>query len=199
MQATAAGRSESELQAELAKAEKQIADGEGDVLALLEERESVTRELQAVRLKKEHEDSVAYKAKLQARTDEFRKRLMPIAENVADSVGRLVWWLTRLEELERESHASEGQSYEATGIPWNFSRPVLDAIRSASPNTDWHYPDFLNAPDAKCPLPTPKIRGELLLQVGRTDIYGNPLGPDGSPATYRLPPGIGFLPHGEPR
>jgi len=182
-----------ELQARLAEIDAGLRGGSDDAEALIEERERVQRRLEAARLKKAHDDDVAYKAKLHAKSEEYRARLMPVAVAVADLTPRYWWCLSQLQELDKESFASEGEVWAETNIPHGLAATVLAAIREASQQIEWHY-DFVGNPNATNPLPTPKIRKQLMIQAGPTDIHGNRVNDDGTPASYRLPAGIAWLP-----
>ncbi|MGI8424451.1 MAG: hypothetical protein ACR2NO_10140 [Chloroflexota bacterium] len=160
---------------------------------LIEERERVQRRLEAARLKKAHDDDVAYKSMLRAKSEEYRARLMPLAVAVGDLMPRCLWYLSQLSELDKESFESEGELWAETGIPHGLAATVLAAIRETSQEVEWHY-DFVGNPNATNPLPTLKIRKQLMIQAGATDIHGNRVNPDGSPASYRLPAGIAWLP-----
>ena len=156
MQAVAE-QNEAEISARLGQINNGINRGEGDVLALLEERETVTRELQAARILKEKRETEAYRANMEAKSAEFRGRLMPVAERVADNVPRLLWDLKKLERMDLESLQGVGNvSFEEeTGIPFGFAAQLHRAIMELSIGIEWHF-DHIDAPDKTNPLPTPK-------------------------------------------
>ena len=161
----------------LARLSTLIDSGEGDIAAALEERESVKRQMEAERLRVSKAADAAYTANLQARSDEFRARLIPPAEGVADTVPRLLWWLSQLEELELEAlrgGAGNVNFSEETGIPFNFARTLREAINQASSGIEWHY-DFLDDPAKKNPLPRVKQMMVDLRGFRQTDVNGRPL------------------------
>jgi len=157
MTAAVTEQSEAELSARLGQINNGINGGEGDVLALLEERETVTRQLQAAHILKAKRADEAYRANMEAKSAEFRGRLMPVAERVADNVPRLLWDLKKLERMDLESLQGVGNvSFEEeTGIPFGFAAQLHRAIMELSIGIEWHF-DFIDDPTKKNPLPTPK-------------------------------------------
>ncbi|MGI8783382.1 MAG: hypothetical protein ACR2L2_07010 [Acidobacteriota bacterium] len=168
-------QTESDLSARLSEITTAINAGNGDLVALLEERDGIARQLEAQRIRKAVRADEAYRANIEAKGDEFRTKLIPCAEEVADLVPRLLWHLRRLESLELESLQGVGNvSFEETGMPFGFAKRAAQAIRDAAPNVEWHF-DFVSDPSARNPLPATQIERRVLLQARATDVYGNVL------------------------
>ncbi|MBA3342649.1 MAG: hypothetical protein H0T48_12555 [Gemmatimonadaceae bacterium] len=148
---------EAELSARLAEIDAGIRRGDTDVEILLEEREVTKRKLEAARILKERRADEAYLADVRAKSAEFRGRLMPVAERVADNVPRLLWDLKKLERMDLESLQGVGNVNfeEETGIPFGFAAQLHRAIMELSIGIEWHF-DHIDAPDKTNPLPTPK-------------------------------------------
>jgi hypothetical protein len=134
---------ESELQEQLANAERVIASGEGDVMAALEARESLKLQLQAAALARQQRADKAYRAKMDATTAEFLTRRDRIMRRVGDHVAGLLLALPELRELMREAHAvslPRGTTVEeCLGVPTSFADNMLQAIRREAPATQWDF------------------------------------------------------------
>ncbi len=173
----AAERSESELSSRLGVIAALIDTGEGDVVALLEEREDIQRRLEAARIAKAARADNEYRANMNAKSAEFRAKLMPVAERIADLIPRLLWDLSKLEELELAALRGGVGNVDfpaETGIPFNFARPLRDAIYQVSSGIEWHF-DFIDDESKKNPLPTPKRITLDLRGFRETDANGRPL------------------------
>jgi len=182
-----------ELQARLREVQAELDSSTGDPLALIEERDVLLKRVQAARILHERQTNAAHQEKLRANSEDYRRRLMPVAHAVADLVPRLLWELRQLERFEKECFEQFGHVWEETKIPHNFAGPVADAINQASRTVEWDW-TFVSDPQCKNELPTPKATPQLVIQAGATDIHGNRVNPDGTPASYRLPAGIAWLP-----
>ena len=182
-----------ELQARLRDVQAELDSSSGDPLALIEERDVLLKHAQAARILQERQANAAHQETQRAKAEDYRRRLMPVAEEVADLAPRCLWYLSKLQELDKESFEQFGQVWEESNIPHGFAATVLAAIREASQEIEWHF-DFVGNPNATNPLPTPKATPQLVIQAGATDIHGNRVNPDGTPASYRLPNGLAWLP-----
>lgn len=166
-------QNESELSARLALINANINSGEGDTLALLEERESVARQLEvasAIKTKRSQDD---FRANQQAKEAKFRARLMPCAETVADLIPRLLWELSKLEQLELESlQGVGGVAFTETHIPYNFAAQCHRAIIEAGQGIEWQW-DFVGNSTAKNGLPQAKVAGLIVPRFPENDVNGN--------------------------
>jgi len=169
-------QSGAELTARLAEINNGINDGEGDVLGLLEEREDVTRRIQAVRVKESKKADDEYRADIQARGDEFRARAVPSAEQVADLFPRMLLAVAEYAELELESMRGAGNVNlpEETGIPFGFAQQLREAMIQMSRGIEWDF-TFLDDPEKKNALPHVKQMRVDLRGVRPTDVHGRPL------------------------
>ena len=167
---------EADLAVKLARLDTQLDSGQGDLVAALEERESIRRQIEAERLRVSKAADAAYKANVEAKSNEFRARAIPSAEQVADLFPRMLLAVADYAELELESMRGAGNVNlpEETGIPFGFAQQLREAMIQLSSGIEWHY-DSLSDPAAKNPLPHTK---KMTIDLGRfrqTDIHGRPL------------------------
>jgi hypothetical protein len=184
-QATAEQPTEGELQRQLAEVEIAIAAGEGDVVALLEEKESLKLQVQAARIRSEKLADAAYRANHKKVSDEYRKRLSRCVEAIGDLAPRFLWELQELAALELESYGVPDPGF-GERIPYGFAAKVRAAILEASEEIEWHY-DFVGDPSKRNGLPRKKAAPHYTIHAVQTDIYGNALHPN------MIDPGSGLL------
>jgi len=168
---------ETDLATQLSRLNTQIDSGEGDLVAALEDRESVKRRMEAERIKTAKVADAAYLATVAAKSAEFRARAIPSAEQFADLYPRLLWASEDYAELERESMRGGGGNVDLsaeTGIPFGFAQQLRDVMVHLSSGLEFHY-DFLDDPAKKNPLPHARQMTVDLRGIRQTDIHGRPL------------------------
>lgn len=161
----------------LSEIEAAIANGDDDVVALLEEREIVKRQIAAEKIRKDKEAQAEYQRELEACSGEYQARLLPIDEQIADLWPRLVWALHLREQLEQESYTTRGADPTRNGIPFNVARSARDALTQIEiqAGIEFHV-DFLGDSSRKNALPTRRAQSVLSFPTHVRDIHGNSLG-----------------------
>lgn len=138
-------RTETELAARFAEVEARISAGECDVLAMLEEKESLKLQIQALAIAREKADNRAYRAKIDAHTADVLAQRDKIMRRVGDCVAALLLELPSLRDLITELNSGgisiPGMSTveEILGVPADFADNLAHAIRASAPNTEWDY------------------------------------------------------------
>jgi hypothetical protein len=177
MQAVAE-QTEAELAARLAEVERQIAAGEGDVAAALEERERLRYQIQAARIKEERAASRAYQEARTAKVADVNKRIDAMLTELGTHVPRLLFVLQDFQRLADEvllEGGGDGRQFTEmfSGLDHEFGRRLRAAILSAA-DVDWNYDAAF--PGGKGTKPTPRWRGIKLPRASVTDVLGNPVG-----------------------
>ncbi len=168
---------QTDLPARLGQLTAQIEGGRGDLVAALEERESIKRQMEAERIRTSKVADDQYKANVEVKSAEFRARAIPPADRLADQIPRLLWDLAEYAELELEAMrggAGNVNLAEETGIPFGLAQQLREAINQLSSTVVWNY-DFLSDPQKKNPLPHTKQMTIDLRRFKQTDIHGRPL------------------------
>lgn len=175
--ATVAPRTERELAVRLKEVQRGITRGEGDVGAMLEERERLQREMQAARIKRETAATAARKGQIADKRADYLARVdLRATEVLGDLIPRLLLALPELRELEHEAMTvglGHGVSVEnVLGVPSGFADGLLKAIHRLAPNTEW---DFSACSPLGLPPQRPRVKVEapVRLHAMRTDIFGN--------------------------
>jgi hypothetical protein len=159
-------RTESELGVELARVERVIASGEGDVMAALEERETLTLQIQAAGIARQAREQTAYQARLAARRTKYLAEVQTTLAGVWRTLPELRWHLQGLVMLEqRMDEIADGRSWaDCTGLPFGAVRQMSEAIGAALANTrlgaEAYTPGKVSTPDIT-PMPQPVLRARF--------------------------------------
>lgn len=173
-----AERTESALQARLAAVDAGIAAGEGDTLALLEEREELQRAVQAAALARQQRADKEYRARVTAQADELRARVNERLDELGDLVPRLLLACSAFNTLVAEVQ-EKGLGFtpgaalleDVFGIPVDFGSRLIAAIHACAPATEWDF-GHLGMHGTGVKAARPKPRGPLPLRVPR--FYNGP-------------------------
>jgi hypothetical protein len=170
---------EAELAARLAEVEKQIADGDGDMGAALEERERLRYQIQGAAIVRQKRQGDEYRAKINAAREKYIAEVQAEVAELWKIMPRLRWTLAGLSALEERDGVSgfDGKGFdEISGLHLGSARRMAQALAQELRGTmlqDEVGPEGTTGePKAKPP------RAEGTFQAvdrGATDLYGVPL------------------------
>jgi hypothetical protein len=182
-----AERTEAELRARLAEVQAAIAEGEGDVVSLLEEREGLTRAIEAASIARKQREQKKYRARIPAAADELRGRLNESLDELGDLVPRLLLacshFTTIADEVQREGLGFEGGGLleDHFGIPPDFGVKLIAAIRESAPRTEWDFAATgmlgkgvkADRPKIRPPQPirVPRFQGDMAAPPGYSGVW----------------------------
>ena len=177
MMATAE-RTESALQARLAAVDAGIAAGEGDTLALMEEREGLRLAVQATALARQQRADKEYRARVTDQAEELRGRVNESLDELGDLVPRLLLACSHFNTLVAEVQVkglgfSPGAALleDVFGVPVDFGSRLIAAINEISPRTEWDFGHIvILGKGVKAARPRP--RGPVTIRAPR--FYNGP-------------------------
>jgi len=171
-----AEQTQAELQARLAEVEVAIAAGEGDVLALMEEREELQRAVQAAAIVRANREQREHTARVKARRENFLRELEAELSHLWRVMPELRWHLQGLRQLERRlEEIGDGRSWEdVTGLPFGLADRLSSLIAQELSGTrlgaEAYTPGDVSKP-IMGPMPermlrTPRFAGDHAPPVG---------------------------------
>lgn len=183
-------RTEAELRARLAEIQAGIAAGEGDALALIEEREEIKLAMEAAQIAREKCERDQYRARITAEANELRGRLHASLDELGDLVPRLLLACNHFDTIAAEVQV-KGLGFDAGGqlledvfcLPPDFGARLAAAIREFAPRTEWdwgHTGPFSNGVKAE----RPKLKAPQTMR--RPRFAGDHAPPPGFTGTWDL-------------
>lgn len=146
MDATERTMTEAELRTRLAEVNAGIAAGEGDTLALLEEREALGRALEAARIARQQREAKEYRARITEQANELRGRLNESLDELGDLVPRLLLACGHFNAIAAEVQ-EKGLGFEPGAqlledvlcVPPDFGARLVAALYEIAPRTQWDF------------------------------------------------------------